>query len=149
MSQAFHFLSLQAKRDQVEEPHDTTTRNRMGYVNFARHAPDASATNRNHFAIGLVVVSKIVFPRLSVDHVEEKLLELFIARTCSQRCHNVELQITAKTWAELSITRKPQLVAVLAEMQVRHRTDETDALRPSGNLVVSSRTICSKFRLRN
>ncbi len=39
-----------------------------------------SPADCNHFAIGLVIVSKIVFPRLSVDHVEKKLLELFIAR---------------------------------------------------------------------
>ena len=34
----------------------------------------------NHFAIGLIIVSEIVFPRLSIDHVEKKLLKLFIAR---------------------------------------------------------------------
>ena len=121
----------------------------MGCVKFVRHDSDTSATNRNHFAIGLVVVSKIVFPRLSVDHVEEKLLELFIARTCSQRSHDVELQLTAKTWAELSIARKPQLVAVLAEMQIRHRTDETDALGAPGDLIVTGRTICTKLPQRN
>jgi len=77
------------------------------------------------FCDWLVIVSKIVFPRLSIDHVKKKLLELFIARARPQRSHDVKLQIAAKTWAQLSITREPQLVAVLAEMHVRHRTDET------------------------
>ena len=46
-----------------------------------RHSPSVrSAADCNHFAIGLVIVSKIVFPRLSVDHIEKKLLELFVAR---------------------------------------------------------------------
>src|SRR6266700_2293681 len=109
----------------------------------------SSAANCNHFAIGLIIVSKIVFPRLSVDHVEKKLLELFIARARPQRSHDVKLQIAAKTWAKLSIAREPQLVAVLAEMHVRHRTDETYALCASRNLIVSGWTIRSKLRLRN
>src|SRR6266566_3480123 len=109
----------------------------------------SSAANCNHFAIGLIIVSKIVFPRLSVDHVEKKLLELFIAGARPQRSHDVKLQIAAKTWAQLSITREPQLVAVLAEMHVRHRTDETYALRASRNLIVNGWTIRSKLRLRN
>src|SRR5437667_3274854 len=109
----------------------------------------SSAANCNHFAIGLVIVSKIVFPRLSVDHVEKKLLELFIARARPQRSHDIKLQIAAKTWAQLSIAREPQLVAVLAEMHVRHRTDETYALGASRNLVVTGWTIRAKLRLRN
>src|SRR6266576_4702342 len=123
---------------------------------FARHYNPkkaghrgSSAANCNHFAIGLVVVSKIVFPRLSVDHVEKKLLELFIARARPQRFHDVKLQIAAKTWAQLSIAREPQLVAVLAEMHVRHRADETYALGASRNLIVSGWTIRSKLRLWN
>src|SRR5206468_12569033 len=108
-----------------------------------------SAANCNHFAIGLVIVSKIVFPRLSVDHIEKKLFELFIARARPQRFHDIKLQIAAKTWAQLSITREPQLVAVLAEMHVRHCTDETYALCASRNLIVSGWTIRSKLRLWN
>src|SRR5437667_9252913 len=109
----------------------------------------SSAANCNHFAIGLVIVSKIVFPRLSIDHVNKKLLELFIARARPQRSHDVELQITAKTWAQLSIAREPKLVAVLAEMHVRHRPDEPYPLCPSRNLIVGGWTIRSKLRLRN
>ena len=108
-----------------------------------------SPADRNHLAIGLVIVSEIVFLRLSFDHVEKKLLELFIARARPQRSHDVKLQIAAKTWAQLSIAREPQLVAVLAEMHVRHRTDETYALGASRNLVVTGWTIRAKLRLRN
>src|SRR6266480_7367796 len=109
----------------------------------------SSPANCNHLAIGLVIVSKIVFPRLSVDHVEKKLPELFIARARPQRSHDVKLQIAAKTWAQLSIAREPQLVAVLAEMHVRHRSDETYTLCASRNLIVTGWTIRSKLRLRN
>ena len=108
-----------------------------------------SAANCNHFAIGLVIVSEIVFPRLSFDHVEKKLLELFITRARPKRSHDVKLQIAAKTWAQLSIAREAQLVAVLAEMHVRHRSDETYALGASRNLIVSGWTIRAKPRLRN
>src|SRR5439155_26969127 len=77
------------------------------------------------------------------------LLEVVIALARPQLSHDVKLQMTAKTWAQLSITREPQLVAVLAEMHVRHRTDETYAPRASRNLIVSGWTIRSKLRLRN
>ena len=58
-----------------------------------------SPANCNHLAIGLVIVSKIVFPRLSFDNVEKKMLELFIARAPPHRSHDVKLQIAAKTRA--------------------------------------------------
>src|SRR5258708_1886187 len=109
----------------------------------ARHG---SPTDRNHHAIGLVIVSEIVFLRLSFDHVKKKLVELFIARARPQRCHDIKLQIAAKTRAQLAIACEPQLVAVLAKMHVRHGTDETYALCASRNLIVSGRTIRSKFR---
>ena len=129
---------------------------RISLQRFVQHDSPEKAGHRgrlpancNHLAIRLVIVSKIVFPRLSVDHVEKKLPELFIARARPQRSHDVKLQIAAKIWAQLSITREPQLVAVLAEMHVRHCTDETYALRASRNLIVSGWTIRSKLRLWN
>src|SRR6476646_9452522 len=109
----------------------------------------SSPANCNHLAIGHVIVSEIVFPRLSFDHVEKKLLDLSIARARPQRSHDVKLQIAAKTWAQLSIAGEPQLVAVLAEMRVRHRTDETYALATPRNLVVTGWTIRAKLRLGN
>ena len=77
-----------------------------------------------------------MFPRLSIDDVEEELFELFIARTRPQRLHDVELQVAAKAWPQLSIAREPQLVAVLTEMHVRHRTNESDPLCASRYLIV-------------
>src|SRR5262249_52067026 len=52
---------------------------------FQKKNPPA---NCDHFAIGPVIVSKIVFLWLSFDHVEKKLLELFIARARPQRSHD-------------------------------------------------------------
>src|SRR5437773_11917085 len=91
-----------------------------------------SPPNGNHFAIGLVIISKVVFAGLSIDNAEKELLELFISCAGPQRFHDVELQIAAKTWTQFSITGKAKLITAVAEMQVRHRTDETDALRASG-----------------
>ena len=90
-----------------------------------------------------------MFPRLSVDHIDKKLLQLFIASARPQRCHDVKLQITAKTWTQLPIAREPKLVAVLTKVHVRHRTDKTYALSASGDLIVSGWTIRSKLRLWN
>src|SRR4051794_37609551 len=92
-----------------------------------------SPADRYHFAIGVIIVSEIVFLRFSFHNIEKKLLELFVTGARPQRFHDVELQIAAKAWAQLSIARKPQLVAVLAEMHVRHRPDETYALGASRN----------------
>jgi hypothetical protein len=58
-------------------------------------ARPSSPADRNHFAIGLVIISEIVFARLSFDYVEKKLLELFIARARPKRFHDVKLQIAA------------------------------------------------------
>src|SRR3954454_325294 len=109
----------------------------------------SSSAYCDHLAIRLVIISKIVLLRLSIDHVEKSLLELFIARARPQRIHDVKLQIAAETWAQLSVARESQFVAVLAEMHVRHRTDETYALAASRNLVVTGWTICAELRLRN
>src|SRR5262245_3742325 len=146
---SFHFLSFPMERSEINEPRGVTNRKAAGCLDFARHDEDTSPANRNHFAIGLVIVSKIVFPRLSFDHVEKKLPELFIARAGPQRCHDVKLQIAAETRAQLSIAGEPQLVAVLAEMHVRHCTDKTYALCAVRNLIVSGRTIRAKLRLWN
>jgi hypothetical protein len=37
-------------------------------------AHHSSPANGNHFAIRLVVISKIMFPRLSLNHIEKELL---------------------------------------------------------------------------
>lgn len=56
-----------------------------------------SAADCDHFAAWLVIVAKIVLLRLSVDNVEEKVLELLVTRAGPKWFHNVELEITAKT----------------------------------------------------
>ena len=85
--------------------------------------------------------------RFSIDDVEKELPKLLIARAGAQRFHNVELQIAAETWAQFPVTREPKFIAVFAEMKIRHRADKADPLFTSRNLVVSGRTIGSKFRL--
>src|SRR5437660_12671493 len=108
-----------------------------------------SSADGDHLAVRLIIVSKVVLLRFSIDHVEKELLELFITRAGPQRSHNVELQIAAQTRTQLSVTGKAKFVAVLAEMQVRHRSDKPDPLFATGDLIVSGWTVCSKFRLGN
>jgi hypothetical protein len=110
---------------------------------------DNSPADRDHLAIWLVIISKVMFSRFSFDHAEKELLELVITRAGTQWPHDIELQIAAKTRSQFPIARKSQFIAGLAEMQICHRTDETDTLRTARNLIVRGRTICSKFRLRN
>jgi hypothetical protein len=114
-----------------------------------RRSTTSSPADCNHLAVWPVIISEIMFPRLSIDDIEKKLFELFVTRARPQRFHDVKLEIAAKTWAQLPIAGQPQLVAVLAKMQVGHRTDETYALPSPRNLIVSGRAICSKFRLWN
>ena len=107
------------------------------------------ATDGNHLAIGLVIVSEIVLLRFVLDNVEKELLKLPIARASPQRFHDVELQIAAKTRAQLPIARQAKFVAAFAEMQIRHRPDKANALSAPGNLIIGGRTIRAKFRLRD
>jgi hypothetical protein len=59
--------------------------------------PHRSAADRNHFAAGLIIVTKIVLLRFAIDNVEEKLFEFLITRAGSQRFHDIELEVAAKT----------------------------------------------------
>src|SRR5437764_13193782 len=87
-----------------------------------------SAADRNHFSVGLIIIAEIVLLRFSIDHVEEELAQLVVARAGAHRFHDIEFQITAETRAQFSIASQAQFVAALAKMQVRHRANETDAL---------------------
>src|SRR5437016_13503525 len=107
-----------------------------------------SATDGNHLAIGLVIVPEIVLLRFALDNVEKELLKLPIARASPQRFHDVELQIAAKTRAQLPIARPAKLVAAFAEMQIRHRPDKTNAFSAPGNLIIGSWRIRATFPYR-
>jgi len=61
------------------------------------------AADRDHFAAGLVGSAKIVLLRFAFHDVQEKLPQLRVARSCTQRRHDVELEITAETGAQLSV----------------------------------------------
>ena len=62
-----------------------------------REAPHRLATNGNHFAARLVIIAKIVLLRLSIDNVEEKVLQLLITCASTHWFHDVEFEIAAKT----------------------------------------------------
>src|SRR2546430_387024 len=108
-----------------------------------------SAADRDHLPIRLVVRPKIMLLGFAIDHVEEKLAQFRVARAGPEWFHDVELQITPETRPQFSVAGEAQLVAALAEMQVRHRSDKADALPAAGNLIISGWSIRAKFRLRH
>src|SRR5438128_5650636 len=95
----------------------------------------SSPADRDHFAIRLIVLPKIVLLRFSVDYFKEKLPQLLIARVCAQRFHDVELQITAKTWSKFTITGQAKFVTAITKMQIGHRAAKSDALVASRHLI--------------
>ena len=103
-----------------------------------------SSANGDHLPVGLIIVPEIVLLGFAIDHVGKKLAQLVVARAGTERFHNVELEITSETGTQFSVARQPQLIAALAEMQIRHRADETNLLIAPGNLIIGRRTICSK-----
>src|SRR5262249_12943822 len=58
--------------------------NVTGCLDFDRHDTDCSPADCNHFAIWLVIISKLVFPWFSVDHIDKELPELFVTRAGPQ-----------------------------------------------------------------
>jgi len=72
---------------------------------FAQHERDkdppvaGSTADGDHLSVGLVIVSKVMLLRFSIDNIDEELPKLVIAGASSQRFHDVELQIAAETWA--------------------------------------------------
>src|SRR5436190_494419 len=115
---------------------------------LARHDTDISATDSNHLAVRLVIVSEIVLLRFAIDNIEKELLELIVSRTGPKRLHNVELKIAAKTWTQFPVTCEPKFVAAFAKMQVCHCPDKANALSAAGDLVVRGRSVRPKFGLR-
>src|SRR5581483_131762 len=107
------------------------------------------AANRYHPAVGLIILAEIVSLWLSINNVQQKLLELSITRSGTQWFHDIELQIAPQAWTHFSVTRESKFVAVFTEMKIGHRPDEADTLRPSRNLIVSGRTIRPKLNLTN
>ena len=103
-----------------------------------------SSANGDHLPVGLIIVPEIVLLGFAIDHVDEELAQLLVARASAEWFHDIELEITAETGTQFSVARQPQLIAALAEMQIRHRADESDPLIATGDLVVSGRAVCSK-----
>src|SRR6266550_2577311 len=103
-----------------------------------------SAADRNHFAAGLVIFSKIVLLRFSIDHIEKKLAQVSVTGSRAHWFHNVELEGTAEARAQLAVAGETQFVAALTKMQVRHCPDKADALLSSRNLIIGSRPVCAK-----
>src|SRR6201997_2649698 len=108
-----------------------------------------SAADGNHFAVRLIVVSKIVLCRFALDDIEKELPQLRITRARPHRFHDVELKVAAETRTQFPVACEAKFVAAFAEMQVCHRPDEANTLFPTGNLVVRGWTVRPKFRLGN
>src|SRR4029077_16106912 len=90
-----------------------------------------------HFSVRLVILPEIVLLRFSLNYFKEKLPELLIARAGTQRLHDVELEVAAETWPNFTIASQAKFVTAFTKMQIGHRADESYALVPSRNLIVS------------
>src|SRR6266516_2471061 len=109
-----------------------------------RQALHRSAADRDHLAARLVIIAKVVLLRLSIDNIEEKLLELVITRAAAKWFHNIKFEIAAEARTQFPVARETKFVTALAKMKVRHRANKADALSAAGNLVIRSRAIRSK-----
>ncbi len=101
-----------------------------------------SPADRDHFPVRLIIVPEIVLLGFAIDHVGKKLAQLVIARARPQRFHDVELKITSETGTQFSVASETEFVATLAEMEIRHRANKSDALFASRNLIISRGAIC-------
>jgi hypothetical protein len=80
VSESFHFSHSERSEAKSIKPMAYPRVVRRDVSTWLDMTNGGSPANCNHFAIRLVIVSKIVFPRLLFDYVEKKLFELFIAR---------------------------------------------------------------------
>ena len=87
--------------------------------------------------------------RFAFNNVEKELPKLLITRAGPQRFHDVELQIASQTWTQFPVAGETKFIAVLAEMQIGHRSDKTDPLFAARDLVISGWTVCLEFCFRN
>src|SRR5256885_16457539 len=118
-------------------------------VRRPRYASAVSPANRDHHPAGLVAFTEIVLLRFALDNVDEKLPELGVGRARPQHFHDVEFEITAEAWPQFPVASEAELVAALAEMQVRHRTNKTDPLIAAADFVISRGPVCPKGRFGN
>ena len=87
--------------------------------------------------------------RFPFDDVEKEARQLFVGRAGAHDFHDVELQITAEAGPQFSVAGEAEFVAALAEMQVRHRADKSEALLPPGDFVVGRRPVGAESGLGN
>src|SRR5256885_13060930 len=80
-----------------------------------RQALHRSAADRDHFAVRLVIIAKVVLLRLSIDNVEEKLLELVITRAAAKWFHNIKFEIAAEARTQFPVARETKFVTALAK----------------------------------
>src|ERR1700692_240160 len=104
-----------------------------------RKTAHRSTADGDHLPVRLIIVPEIVLLGFAINHVDEKLEQLLIARASAQRFHDVELEITAETGTQFPVASETKLVATLAEMKVRHRANKSDALFAFRNLIVRRR----------
>ena len=88
----------------------------------------ALSPDGDHPAAGLVIITEIMLFWLAFDHFAEEPAQMLIPRALPHRRLDIEFEMAAKTGSQFSLTGEPQLVAALAEVQVGHRSDETDSL---------------------
>jgi len=112
-------------------------------------AAHKSAADCDHLPTGLIIFAEVVLQRFSIDDVDKELPQLVIACARAQWFHDVELERASQTRTQFAVASEAQLVAALAEVQIGHRADKSNALGAPGNLVIGRGTVCAKAGFRN
>ncbi len=77
-----------------------------------------------------------MFLGFAEDDVLEEGGELGVGAAGAQHAAEVELEVASEAGAKLAVGGEAELVAVLAEVEVRHRADEADLLAGGGDAVI-------------
>ena len=91
--------------------------------------PNALTADRDHLAIGQIVVSKIVFLWLAINDVLEESSDFVVGHVgLSKNFLHVELKVASQAWTKFAVAGKTKFVATLTEVEVCHGANEADEL---------------------
>lgn len=119
----------------LEKRQTPTSINESCFLDLVLNTPQLPS-NGNHPPVGLVVVAEVVFLGFAGDDVLEEGGEFGVGAAGAEDGAEVEFEVAAEAGAELAVAGEAELVAVLAEVQVRHRADEADLLAGGGDEMV-------------
>lgn len=107
-----------------------------------------SATDRDHASVGLIVVPEIVFFGFPSHDIKKQSPQFIVRATGSEWAEKVKLQVAPQAGAQLPVAGETEFVTGLTEMEIRHRTDESDQLIRAGDLKITGGAVGLKIGAR-